>query len=99
MFFTKENVMNICGETAEMFEKYGGNYDELKGILNLGNGEAVWCKEWVEPFNSDYISEIDDSAMPVRKILKGVPKKKNGCTEHYFKGGKPIYSAYWGEGE
>ena len=47
--------------------------------------------------------------MPVRKILKGVPKKKNGCMEHYYKGrvpiysepmySEPIFSAYWGEGE
>ncbi len=109
MFFTKENVIGICGETAEMFEKYSRNYDKLKGILDLGNAKAVWCKEWAEPFNPDYISEIDDCTMPVRKILKGVPKKKNGCTEHYYKDGEPmhsesmysepIYSAYWGEGE
>lgn len=87
MFFTRDNVIGICGEAAEMFGKYGGNYDKLKMALELRDTGVIWCKEWVEPFNSDYISEIDDGTMPVRKILKGVPKKKTAARSIIIRAG------------
>lgn len=101
MFYNRDTAAGIAGDITSAFELYNGKYDELKGRVDIHDPDMkiIWCRGFTEPYHADFISEIDDSTVTVRKILKSKPRKAQLCSVHYYGGGKPVYSAFFGEGD
>lgn len=100
MFYNEKTVTDISRDILLLFDKFKNDYEELKGGLNVNEGDfsVIWSRNvWAEPFNSDFISELDEGTVTARNILKSKPRKIIGCSEHYYDGGKPVYSVFWGE--
>lgn len=100
MFYNKNTIADISKNLLSEYKKYENKYDDLKSILNLNGNEirVIWSNTWTEPFHSDFISEIDNGAVNLRKIIKVSEntKRLNGYSKHFFEK-KPIYSVFWGE--
>ena len=96
MTYTIQKVNELSADFNTVYNKFKGSYDALKQNA-LSGCSVVWCKGWAEPFSADYITEIFDNTIEARKILKKVPAKKEYTSEHYFKDGVAVYSAFYGE--
>lgn len=97
MYYDAEKIIEICDKILELYNIYN-DYYYFKKNMNLNNvDEIIWCKGWKEPFHIDYISEISDNSIEIRKILKKKPSKKDYNSEHYFMKKIPIYSVFYGE--
>ena len=86
---------------VKTFEEYDDEYEKFKKGMDISdkNSDVIWSPTWVEPYHSDFISEIDDNTTVPRKRWKRnkLPINLNGYSQHFFKATKLVYSAFWGE--
>lgn len=101
MFFNTKTITCISEILVKIFEEYEDEYEnEKKGIdISDKNVDVIWSPIWIEPYHSDFISEIDDNTVAFRKKWKKnkLPINLNGYSQHFFKLSKPVYSVFWGE--
>lgn len=100
MYYNKNTVAAATENIISIFEKYKNIYFDVKSEVKLNDDlRIVWSNCWTAPYNSDFISEINDSTMLPRSILKSKPRKIYGCSKYYYDDRKPVYAVFWGDSD
>jgi uncharacterized lipoprotein YehR (DUF1307 family) len=94
MVHTKEKLK----ETAEILNSLTDEYSDYYRVRDNTDlesiNEKIWSKGYIEPFSCDYITDMFDNTVDMRKLMKA-PRKKEYAAMHYMCDELPVYSVYY----
>ena len=94
MVHTEEKLKETADILGSLTDEYS-DYYRVRDNTDLDSiDEKIWSKGYIEPFSCDYITDMFDNTVDMRKLIK-VPRKKEYAAMHYMCDEQPVYSVYY----
>lgn len=97
MIYSKKKMEEIVGEITKLVAEYSEYPKVKKGVNIESTDKIIWSKFWIEPFCTDYITELNDNTIIPRKLLKKEPLTKKYVSVHHMADNTPVYSKFYGD--
>ncbi len=84
MIYSKKKMEEIVDEITKLIADYSEYLKVKKGVDIESTDKIIWSKGWIEPFCTDYITELNDNTIIPRKLLKKEPLIKKYVSVHHM---------------